>query len=421
MTAAYDYLIDTGVITVDTTDLLADVQGEYKNALGQNLNVDASTPQGSLITAETLARTGVMKNNAELGSMLNPQQAYGVFLDAICSFLGLERAANKYTQVQNVLIGGTAKTPILQGFRVKSAAGDVFTIANQVVIGDNGTVRADLNSQEYGAIPLALGSMTIVDGIIGWGSVTADTSTTVTVGATETSDGKLKSNRNAQLAIQGRGNSAAIQAALLAVPNVTSVSVVENNTGQTADPVNGINFTLPNAMWVCVAGTASQDAVAQALYDAHGGGCPWDYGAAGQGVQVSPDDGVSVVDSATGFSYKVKYNTPIQYTLYVYIEVSKGSSSYSPSEAVPSAIITWSSGEEDGERGLYVGADVSAFQVAGAVSRQLPGMYVSKAMIAYAPVGAAAPTYPADYVTEIEALPYEEWNLAVGNVQVVVK
>lgn len=421
MTAAYDYIIDTGTVTVDTTDLLSDVQAEYKNALGQNLNVDASTPQGTLITTETLARTGVMKNNAEYASLINPQQAYGTFLDAICSFLGVKRVSNRYTQVTNVQMNGTVGTVILAGSRVKSAAGDIFTVANQVTIGSSGQVLADLNSAEYGAIPLDVETMTIMDGIIGWGSAIVTTSTVIVLGATQTSDGKLKNMRNAQLAIQGRGNSAAIQAALLAVTNVTSVAVVENNTGQIANAVNDVTFSLPNAMWVCVAGTAAQADIAQALYEAHGGGCPWDYGASGQGVPVGSPDGVSVIDAATGMTYNVKYTTPVMFTLYVYIEVGQGTSSYSPDEAVPAAIIKYAEGEEDDEPGLVLGTSISAFQIAGTINRQLPGMYVGKCMVAKTEVGAAAPTYPDDYVYEIPTTPFQQGELAIGNIQVVTR
>ena len=70
MSAQYSYIVSTGVITIDTADLLADVQSEWIESLGVGLDVDASTPQGTLIATETLARTSVMKNNAELGSRI---------------------------------------------------------------------------------------------------------------------------------------------------------------------------------------------------------------------------------------------------------------------------------------------------------------------------------------------------------------
>src|SRR5271168_3523753 len=94
--AAYDYVTDTGTIVPDSSTLLQEVQQEFITALGPNLNTDASTPQGTLIAGETLARTSVLKNNADLANVFNPNLSYGVYLDGISSLLGVTRGANTY-------------------------------------------------------------------------------------------------------------------------------------------------------------------------------------------------------------------------------------------------------------------------------------------------------------------------------------
>jgi hypothetical protein len=94
MTAAYTYLMDTGTVSIDTDDLLTDVQQEWITAFGLTIDTDASTPQRTQMAAETVARTSVMKNNSDLANMLNPNLAYGTFLDAVCAFLGVERGVN---------------------------------------------------------------------------------------------------------------------------------------------------------------------------------------------------------------------------------------------------------------------------------------------------------------------------------------
>ena len=60
--ASYQYLNNSGVIVADTADTLTTVENEYKNAFGQDLIVTPDTPQGVLITSETLARDNVIKN-----------------------------------------------------------------------------------------------------------------------------------------------------------------------------------------------------------------------------------------------------------------------------------------------------------------------------------------------------------------------
>src|SRR5579864_1153644 len=132
MTASYTYLIDTGTVSIDTTDLLNDVETEWKTAFGQTLNTDASTPQGVMIAAETTARTSVMKNNADLANMQNPNLAYGTFLDAICALLGVERGANISTDAQGITMLGNKDTVIVAGSRVKTSNGDLFSLVTAV-------------------------------------------------------------------------------------------------------------------------------------------------------------------------------------------------------------------------------------------------------------------------------------------------
>jgi hypothetical protein len=89
-----------------------------------------------------------------------------------------------------------------------------------------------------------------------------------------------------------------------------------------------------------------------------------------------------------------------------------------PGPAVANAIINYTSGLESGEPGLVVGADVSAFEMAGAVARQLPGMYVKACSVAVVTKGSAAPIYPTGYVSEFIITPYEQAVLTVGDITV---
>ncbi|MHC5543543.1 baseplate J/gp47 family protein, partial [Singulisphaera rosea] len=102
--APYQYLDATGVIVPDTSSLLADVQSEYQAVFGADLIVTPDTPQGVLITAETLARTEVVNNNAALANQINPNIAGGVFLDAILALTGMQRTPASPTVVTNVTL-----------------------------------------------------------------------------------------------------------------------------------------------------------------------------------------------------------------------------------------------------------------------------------------------------------------------------
>jgi hypothetical protein len=422
MTASYTYLTDTGTIVEDTATLLSDIQGEWTIALGPTINTQASSPQGTLMANEAIARTSVMKNNADVANTINPNLSYGTFLDAICSLMGVTRGSNQSTVGLGLPVTGDPQTVIQAGSRVQTAAGAIFTIQSTVTIPVGGTTNVNVVSQAYGNIALPVGSMTILDGTIGWGSIAVVSGTTIVQGTLSLTDPQLKNVRTQRLANQGVGSSAAIQAAVMAVPNVTSCQVIENNTGAVG-VVQGVTFTLANAMWVCVAGNPDPILLAQALYNAHNGGCPWDQGTSsgipslGEGGVAAPS-GVLATDPATGVQYYVKSVTPVLYDCYVNITVVQGNSVSSPGPAVQTAILTYAQGGETGELGLVVGADVSAFEMAGAVARQLPGMYVRTCSVCVLPKGSTPPVYPTGFVTEVVMTRFQQAVLQLNNVTV---
>ncbi len=419
MTEKYRYITDTGAISADTADIQTSIQNEYKLALGSSMSTAPATAQGTLIAGETISRTDVMKNNAEVANVVNPNLSYGTYLDAICSLLGIGRNKNQSTVATGIEITGDNPTFIAAGSRVRTEDNAVFVTLEDVTIPPGGVTTVSIQSQEYGPVPLPLGLLTIIDGTIGWGSAEVVVGSSVTLGALALLDPALKNKRNQQLAKQGVGSSRAVASALLEVANVTSCMVVENNTGAVGT-IHGVTFTKPNALWVCVAGTPSSADVAQALYDVHNAGCPWDFGATGNGVPVGAPNGIAATDPATGLIYNVQYTTPVKYDCYVHIEVKQANSVSSPGPAVQSAIMSYANGQEEGELGLVVGASVSSFEVAGAVSRQLPGLYTKSCMVAVVPAGDPAPAYPADYSLESVMNQFDQAILQTGNISVIV-
>lgn len=418
MSAGYNFIRDTGVISVDSQDLLSDVQSEFVGVFGSNFDLNPAEPQGALIAAETIARTSVMKNNAELANMINPNYSRGPYLDSICAFLGISRGDDIPTVGTGVVITGDADKTIQAGSRVKTINGDVFLTANDVTIPSTRSTTVAVYSQQPGQIPLPVGQLTIIDGTIGWGAAQVTASTQVSLGALSLKDPQLKIARTRRLHRQGIGSVGAVISNLREVKNVTSATAVENNTGATGT-VNGVQFTLPSGMFVCVAGAANKQDVANALYAAHSAGCPWDYGPAGQGVRVDSPNGTMVIDPYTKDPYYVKFTTPIMYDAYVYINVRQGTAAASV-QAVQNLIIEYAKGQIDGEEGLVVGASVSAFEIAGVVSNNIPGIFVTQCQVAILPAGSAAPIYPTGFGLLQEIKPFEQATISLGAIQVVL-
>jgi hypothetical protein len=420
MSATYSLNIDTGTVTANTADLLTDVETEWQAVFGTSLDTDASTPQGTLIQNETSARTSVMKNNSDMANLLNPDQSYALFLSSICSFNGIVPPIDKPTVGVNVDAVNSGTTPIVipSGNRVQTSNGDYFQIVNDVSVDAGATGEITISSSAEGPIPLPVGSLTIVDGVIGWGSAAVTSSTSITLGTLSLSDSQLRTVRKRMLFKQGLSSTGAIQANVQAVDNVTSIQAVENNTGA-AGLVNGITFTLPSAMYVCVSGAGAIADIASALYAAHGAGCPWDYGAAGEGIPVNPPNGVQVVDPYNQKPYYVKYCTPILFDCYVHVTADQGNSKASEI-AIQNTVVLWSTGGVSGQQGLADGVDVSSYLISGAIATTFPGIIISECSVCVLAAGSPPPSYPTGYVPYFSMLPYQEAKIKVGNVQVAL-
>lgn len=229
----YNYVDSTGIIVSDTSTLLNDVTTTYQTVFGADLVTTPDTPQGVLITAETLAETAVVNNNALVANQINPNIAGGAFLDAIGFMSGIQRTAQTQTIVTNVTVAGVAGTIIPANSQASTSAGDIFLSANSVTLNGSGNATVNFYSQAYGAIPCAASSLTtVVSSVLGWETVLNNPSgspaSVTTLGASTQADQQFRAYRNNTLGFQGVALPIAITSALYAVPGVTSLTFLEN-------------------------------------------------------------------------------------------------------------------------------------------------------------------------------------------------
>ena len=228
MSNYYSYIDTTGTVIPDTSTLLSDVTTEYQAVFGSDLVTDPSTPQGVLITAEALARSSVVNNNAKLANNINPNIAGGVFLDAIGFLTGIQRTEQTQTLVTNVQLNGAAGTIIPANSQASTAAGDIFLSAAQVILNGAGVAHVNFYSQAYGPIPCAANALVnVVSSVLGWETVINSASIT-TLGQSTQSDQQFRAYRNNTLGFQSVGLAVAITSALYAVPGVESLAYLEN-------------------------------------------------------------------------------------------------------------------------------------------------------------------------------------------------
>ncbi|OWK42206.1 Phage-related protein [Fimbriiglobus ruber] len=351
----------------DTSALLADVQGEYQSVFGADLVVTPDTPQGVLIAAETLARTEVVNNNAAVANQINPNVAGGVFLDALMALTGVQRTPSTQTLVTNVTLTGIAGTVIPAGTLAATAAGDQFASLSTVTLGGGGTAMVNFASAAFGAIPCAASALNvIVSNILGWETVTNNAggspASATALGSSTQSDQAARALRQNTLAFQGVSLAEAITSALYYVSGVTSLTFQEN-VAATTQTINGISM-VPHSIYACVAGGSDTD-VAAALLENKSSGCAWNGGTS-----------VSVVEPASGQTYTVQFDRPTPVGILVRVTTTNGNA-----QNITQAILDYANGVINGLAGFVVGADVSPFEIAGAITSEYPGYYISKVEI----------------------------------------
>lgn len=395
--ALYNYVETTGVIVPDTGTLLDDVQGEFKAALGQDVVVTPESPQGVLITAETLARDSVVRNNANVANQINPNLSGGLFLDALCALTGLNRAAStKSTFATPVNVTGVAGTIIPAGSIATTGTDDFETISS-VTIGAGGTATVYFQSVEYGAIPCAIGALnTIVSGVIGWETV--NNTVAATLGTDQQSDLSLRALRKNTLALQGLSQAETITSGLYAVAGVKSLQFRENRDAAT-QIIDGVTMAA-HSIWACIDGGLDAD-IAQVLLKKVGG--------AGYNGPVS----VTVTESASQQNYTVKFQRPTDVPILARITAKVTSAIQNPHDAIVNALLAYANNEIEGETGLTVGKSVSPFEIAGAINIQTPGIYVQLVEV----TKAAVVSYQS---TEIPLNIWEKATLASGSITVII-
>ena len=392
--ANYQYVTGSGVIIADVGDIKTTVQGEYQTALGADIDLTDSTPQGELITAETAARSAVVQNNAAIANQINPNFSGGIFLDALWALTGGQRAQQTYTTAPATLAGDPGAIIPAGAQAATVPAGDIFQLLEAVTL-TGGTGTGIFQAVQPGPVPCPAGELTqIVTAQVGWETVT---NTAGTVGVATQSDASARQARRQTLALQSNSMVATTVANLTSVAGVTSV-LVRENVNVTPLTIDTVTLS-PKSIYACVDGGLSAD-IAAALLRSKSGGCAWN------GTTT-----VSVTEPASGQVYEVSFDYAIPVPMLAIVTVAGASGD--PTAAIQQAIIDYSVGEIDGLAGLVIGADVSPFELALAIGQEIPGLRITGLSIGTVAGGTVA---PADVVIPVNS----RATYAAGNITVVL-
>ena len=361
--ANYNYIAATGVIVADTADTRQAVVTEYRGIFGDDLITDPETPEGVLIDAETTSRQSVARNNAALANQINPNLAGGPFLDAIWALTGGQRLAATRSTVR-ATITGIANTALPAGTRAITTGGDEFRTINPVVIPVSGTMdNVPFESVEFGEIVAGAEQLTgIVDSVLGWETVRNPTA--AILGRATESDEASRRRRRQTLGLQGRSVSEAVSSNVNNVVGVRSIAFRENPTSETA-VIDGITLS-PHSVWVGVDGGADAE-IGAALLRSKTAGAAW-----------NGSTSVTVNDPFSGQNYTVLFDRPTPTAVAVRIMVRRSADVTDPVTASRSSVLRYATGEIPGEDGFVVGADVSPFEMSGAINSDNPSLFVER-------------------------------------------
>jgi hypothetical protein len=409
---AYNYIVNQGVIVPDTSTTLAEVQGEYLDALGQDLDLAPSTPQGQMITAEVAARNGVINNNALLANQLNPNESTGVFLRSVGSLMGISDTPVSRSVALNVAVTGTPGLSLPAGSEAVNAQGAIFLSISTVTFVDDGTgvgrAVVTFQARDPGAVQAPAGTLVPKSAVPGWSGM--NNPTDAVLGSVAMTDYEYRIYRQAALSNQSQNSTNAAKSKVSMLPGITSV-VVRDNDDSAQQTIDGVVMP-PNSLWVCVNddGGIGPD-IAMTLLGCKAPGCKWTPGVP-SGSFGTPEM-YSVTDPITGQAYSVTFVRSVPKTVYVKMTVKNNASAADMATAAVDAILTYAKGKMEDNPGLVIGQDVSPFELSGAVVAQIPGSQVEDCQVSFDGV--------AWQYTPLVIHTWERANLPESNIQITVQ
>jgi hypothetical protein len=330
-------------------------------------------------------------------------------------------AQNSFTVVLATLTG-TVATIIPAGSQVSDSAPNVFQLLNAVTIPASGTITNVLfQAVNLGAIvvnPLTL--TTIVTPVTGWSTVTNPAaSLTANQQAIGTNSEVLATVTGTPTTVIPAGSKAssggAVFQTLVAVTipgggSLAGVLFQALSTGAIPVPIASLTtIVTPVSGWASVTNLALgipgiPSTIAQALVSKKSAGAAYNNG---PGTQIQ----AVIIVPFSNQQMTILFDVPTQIPINVVVNVKLLSSVTNAITAIKQAIVNYATGQISGIAGLTVGQNVSSFELAGAITSQLPEVYVQSLYIAISPT---APTLP----TEIAIAVYQVATIVPGNIVV---
>lgn len=257
--------IDGTGISIDSfNDLFDAIASEYKGIYGEDINLDASTPDAQKLSIFVKAYRDMQELGLDMYNSFDPDTAIGNQLNKLIKLCGIDRIPATKSTVQ-IDITTSATVSLTADYVVKDILGQFWQIANAQTL-TAGTTTVSFKAQDYGMIEAQANTITEFETIVlGVESITNPNS--ATAGRDEESDTALKIRRKKSVALPSRNTVEGLNAKLLNVNGVIDAVVYENDSN-TYDSEKDLKA---NSIWCVVDGGIDQDIINIIGLDKNGG------------------------------------------------------------------------------------------------------------------------------------------------------
>lgn len=263
---ADNYIDESGIHTQTVTEIVAELENEYKRIYGQDINIGSDTPDGQRINIEAQAKADVLDFAVQIYNSFDVDAVEDVAQDRLYKINNIYRKSSEFSYVQvNVTASGVVN---LQGldvneesaYTVSDTNGNQFLLVDSVVLNE-GTTLLEFRAKDSGAVEVTPNTITNMVTIVAGVSGVSNPASQYITGTAQESNADFRIRRNKSTAISGKGFYDNLLGDLLSVPLVTAAEVYENDGNIMEIPQEAST----SAIWCIVEGGLNED-IGQVIY-----------------------------------------------------------------------------------------------------------------------------------------------------------
>jgi hypothetical protein len=290
------------------------VQADQSAAFGGGMNMQLSAPQGQLAQSQTAIIGDKNSQIAYVANQIDPATSSGQWQDGIGQLYFLTRLPAQSTTLQISCVGGN-NTPIPIGAQIKDSSGNIYSCTTAGTIPSGGSITLPFACLTTGPIPVPGSTqVSIYQAISGWDAVTVLSGV---IGRAVESRSAFELRRQQSVALNAVNTNDAILANVLTVAGVVDAYVVDNPQS-TSQTIGGVSLNA-NSLYVCVAGSFSVQAVANAIWTKKPPGCNYTGSTTATVVDPNPQ-------YASPPSYTVAFQTAVNAPIFFSVSIKNSSS-----------------------------------------------------------------------------------------------